>query len=546
MHTISRFCGNLAKPLSLACLIVMLSWGQSRAADQLAANAVRRPAEIQQEAQVSAELVTVNGFSFTGNTAIGTLELQPLLAGYVGQACGLEKLRQAADRVTAEYHRRGMTLATAYIPPQQIEGGIVTIAVVEGRIGQIMIEGNKNYSASFIRRFLTAGKTDESPTVESLEKGLLLLNSNFTDLKVIANIVPGREPGTSDVHIKVEDKTPLHLTLSGNNYGSKYVSRMRYSAQADWVNALSPGAHMVVGATLGEQPKNMKVFSGSYEIPVNSDGTMFGITGYSGNFEVGKDFAELGIHNKENSEELYISHPLLKRRLSSLTGKLGFRAADAKFYLLDEISKKDNTRVVYAQIQADQTFLAGRSLFDLTLSKGLGTAMGGSGTDEETPVSRQNASNDFYRINAGFLRLQPFNDVFSTLVRVSVQWTTDNLLAGEEWLIGGVNSVHGYTAGEASGDKGYSASLSLRAMPLEKKELLQLAAYLDYGYAYKRFVQIGSSKKNDLAGVGFGVSTHVESFAKTDLRLDVGFPLKPSENYLKESPIVYLETAFRF
>lgn len=546
MPTMFRFCINVVKPLSLVCIGVMLSWGQSLAVEQLAANTVRRPAEARQDVQVADDLVVVKGFSFTGNTGIGSSELQGLLAGYVDQTCGLERLRQAADKVTAEYQRRGFTLAKAYIPQQQIESGIITISVVEGRIGQIVIEGNTNYSSNFIRRYINGGDPDRQLTIEQLERGLLLLNSKFTDLKVSANIEPGKEQGTADVQIKVEDRAPLHLTLSSNNYGSKYVSRFRFGAQGEWVNAVIPGAKLTASTMIGEQPENMKVISGSYEFPVNSVGTTIGVSAFDGNFDMGKDFEELGIHNQETSGEFFISQPLIKRRLSSLSAKLGFRVADTRYYYLDELSGKDKTRAVFAQLLGDQFNWGGRSYFSLLCSQGLGTSFGGSDANEVLPPSRQNSSNAFTRINFDLGRFQPISEVFSTILRISAQWSDSALMAGEEWLIGGVNSVHGYTSGEASGDRGYMTSLSVTAAPLEKKGLLQISTYLDHGFAYKKYYSIGSTQTHELTGIGLGVASHFDTVASTDVRLDIGIPLTSSTNYQSEKPVIYLETAFRF
>ncbi|NTV21909.1 MAG: ShlB/FhaC/HecB family hemolysin secretion/activation protein [Chlorobium limicola] len=541
-----RFSHTLFKTISLTCVSVFLGWGLANASDQFAEKTVRRPAEVQRDFPVPSDRILVSGFTFSGNVSLSTAELQVLLSGYVGQSCDLQKLREAASTVTDAYRRRGMTLAKAYVPPQKIEGGVVNISVLEGRIGVLSVEGNRNYSTGFVRNILTSGHPERALTVEQLEKGLLLLNSNFADLKATANFSPGKEPGTSDVVVRVEDRSPFHVTLSGNNYGSEYVSRFRYSVQAEWVDALISGAHLAVSTTLGENIDDMNVVSGSYTFPVNSVGTMIALSAFDGNFDIGKDFAELGIHNEETSWDIGISHPLFKRRHATLTGKIGFRSSDARYYLLDELSSRDHVRVVYAQLQADQVFLGGRNFYDLTVSRGIGSALGGSGKEENIPTSRAFASNDFTRINLGIARYQPLSDVFSAVVRISGQWSDDNLVAGEQWLIGGVNSVHGYALGEASGDKGYLTSLALRVSPLVKKDLLQFAAYLDYGYSSSKYFVEGSKRQHELAGFGFGVASHLDTFASTDLRLDVGFPIDPSSNYLDESPVIYFETALRF
>lgn len=535
------------KPISLACLGLILSGGNLQATEQLALNTIRRPSEVErQEVKPPADAVLVKGFAFTGNTLVSTAELDVLLSSYIGQTCGLDKLREAAARITEEYHRRGMSLAKAYVPAQQIDGGIVNIAVLEGRIGRLSIEGNRNYSTNFIRRYLTAGNPERQLTIEQLEKGLLLLNSNFTDLKVTANFVPGKEPGTVDVMVKVEDEFPLRLTITSNNYGSENVSRFRFGAQGEWVNALIPGSKLTLSALVGDQPDTMDVVSGSYEMPINSLGTTIGGSGYIGNFDMGKEFAELGIHSDEKSVDAFISHPLIRRRMSNLSVKAGARASNTWSYYLDGLSSGDKTRAIYLQFMGDQVFWGGRGFFGLTWNQGLGTSFGGSSGTASLPTSRTNSSNEFSRINLDLGRYQPLSDVFSATLRMSGQWSESSLMIGEEWSIGGVNSVHGYASGEASGDKGYMASLAITAAPLEKPEQLRISAYLDHGYAFKQYCSTGSTQVHELTGVGLGFASHLDYFSGTDLRLDIGMPLSPSDNYLNESPIIYFETAFRF
>lgn len=531
--------------IGLPAVFLLLSSGNVSFADENV-NAAVNPGMLQQHHSDidRPNTIVVNGFGFSGNVSISSADLHRLLSSYVGQECDLGKLREASNRVTEEYHRRGLTLAKAFIPPQSIVGGIVRVMIVEGRIGKISIEGNKNYSSSFILSHLTGGGEGPGLSLNCLEKGLLHLNQDFTDLKVTANFVPGREPGTTDIHVKVDDSSPVHATIYGNNYGSDYVSRYRFGANIEWVNSLIPGGHLIVGGLIGDNPDHMKVFSGSYEFPVNSCGTMVGLSAFDGSFDVGKDFADLGIHDHEISGNIYIRQPLSRSRGSRLFGKFGFRAAEAKYYLLDAISSRDNTRAAYLELQGDKVFAGGRGLADLTISKGLGGMFGG--TDPGDPyASRIDASNDFTKLNLDLARYQPVSDIFSALFRVSGQWSGDNLLAGEEWLIGGLNSVHGYSIGEGSGDKGYSASFSLRANPLKNRESLQLAAFIDYGYAYKHLISPGSNHTTELTGVGLGISSHLMTIAPTDLRFDIGFPLNPSSNFLNDNPVLYFEASIR-
>ena len=73
--------------------------------------------------------------------------------------CGLR------SRATCYYRKKGCTLALAYVPQQEVKFGVVELAVLEGRIGDITVSGNKYYSSSFIKgHFAQAWKTTSPET----------------------------------------------------------------------------------------------------------------------------------------------------------------------------------------------------------------------------------------------------------------------------------------------------------------------------------------------------------------------------------------------
>jgi hemolysin activation/secretion protein len=103
-----------------------------------------------QPASASSALL-VKGFAFYGNTAISSDDLEEVTQPYVGQRLDLPGLEQAAEQVADYYRRKGYTLASAYVPQQDIKFGVVTIAILEGRLGDISVSGNRHYSTDFIR-----------------------------------------------------------------------------------------------------------------------------------------------------------------------------------------------------------------------------------------------------------------------------------------------------------------------------------------------------------------------------------------------------------
>ena len=489
------------------------------------------------------QTVMVNGFRFAGNTSIPTAELQMVVASYVGQSCDLRQLREAAEKVTAEYRRRGLTVAKAYLPAQQSAEGVFEITVLEGRLGEVYVEGNKNYSSEFVRAYIVRALRGPAVTSKQLESALLTLNSEFPDLKTSAVLEPGKEPGSVDIRAKVEDKRPIFGTLSLNNYGSDYVGRYRGSLQLGWINAGIPGALLSLGGIAGDKPDEMAYGNASYSVPVNHLGTKVGAMFGAGDYQVGQEFADLGMSGKSATAGVFVTHPFIRSRTFNLSGEFGFRASENKFYLLDAISSHDKTRFLYLAVNADSTNWGGKNFGTVNLSQGLGEFLGGTGSNDPL-ASRLDADNTFTRLSLSVARVQPLNDMFSIMARVSGQKSSSPLLASEEWQIGGPDSVRGYTSGECAGDDGYNASLELRFAPLANKEILQLLTFLDHGLVHRQRPTLGQKTNTDLTGVGVGARSHL-SFG-LDLRLDVGWPIDPSTNSLGEDPVIYGSAAVRF
>lgn len=535
--------------LCLGFLAAALPWSGAWAAEGPAAGDAGPPPQEKPRSGPAATAgwnsLLVKDFRFSGNNSVSGAELKQLLAGYLDQPCDLKQLREAADRVSDEYRRRGLDFTKAYVPAQAIRDGVVEIVVVEGRVGEIKVEGNRNYSGEFIQGFLRESLADGAVSSEGLERGLLLLNSEFTDLRVTANLERSQIPGAVDLRAKVEDSSPLHLSLSANNFGSEFVSRHRFGAQIDWTNALISGALLSLGGMVGEKPDNLAYGTGAYVAPVNALGTKVGINGAYGNFTVGSDFADLGIHNKEVGGGIFVSHPFIEKRALVVLSELGFRSRDAKFYLLDQLTSHDKVRLVYGELRGSHQFWGGKSLFSFNLSQGLGDWLGG--TDDDDPMaSRFEADNLFTRITPSYTRLQPLNETFSVIARLAGQWSSDSLLASEEWQVGGADSVRGYSPGEAAGDLGYRATLEFRVAPLEKKEMLQLGAFIDHGAASRREVLPGGDKNEAITGAGLGCYSYLKYYVPVSLRLEVGWPLKPSTNSLDEDPVFYFSLTTRY
>jgi len=83
--------------------------------------------------------VLVKKITVTGNTVISSGELSALARPCEGRELQFSDIRTVAERITHVYRSRGYLTSRAYIPPQDLEGGVVEIRILEGKLGGVKV-----------------------------------------------------------------------------------------------------------------------------------------------------------------------------------------------------------------------------------------------------------------------------------------------------------------------------------------------------------------------------------------------------------------------
>ena len=102
--------------------------------------------------------VVVTAFKISGNTIYPESVLLEQTKEFVGKEQTIDGLNDAATKVRAYYRERGYFLSQAYLPQQEIKGGVVEIAVIEARVGRVAVnfkEGTR-YSEGLVRGLVNA------------------------------------------------------------------------------------------------------------------------------------------------------------------------------------------------------------------------------------------------------------------------------------------------------------------------------------------------------------------------------------------------------
>ena len=496
-----------------------------------------------QDYPLSTTKVLVKAYKITETSVMATADLGSIVAPYVGREMELTDLEKVADLVTAEFRDRGYSLARAYIPTQEIKDGIVEIAVLEGRVGEIIVKGNKNYSSEFIKRGFTPVVRDGAVRQSSLEKSLLVLNE-YPDLKATAVLEAGKELGTTDIVVNVEDKLPLHLVMDYDNFGTESVSKNRFGMEVNLGRFLIvEGSSLSLRGVIGSDPKSYHYGRASYLLPINGYGTKLGFLGYGGDFDVGQELAEFNITATTWGYSPFLTHPFIRSRAQNLSSEFGFESKDAKQSILGSLFSRDKVRMLRMGLNSDWIDRTGRNFISLSIFQGLEEAFGAM-ENNDPRSSRFGADNRFTKAYVNWARVQKVMDRVSIILRGSGQASTRPLVVTEQFFIGGADSVRGYPQGESLGDDGYAVSTELRVSPLPNQDILQLAFFIDHGGVSIKDPPPGVKKHHQLTGAGYGFRLSLPY--NIDGRFDVGFPVKPAKASSGDRPTLYIQAAVRF
>src|SRR5690606_14670082 len=104
-----------------------------------------------------------------------TETLEELVRPFVGGSYNLAGLSKVTDAITDYYRKQGFAVARAVVPAQKIENGVVTLEVIEGRVGKIGARGNERYSEQFLQRW-GSPLLGRVVRVDELEERLLIID----------------------------------------------------------------------------------------------------------------------------------------------------------------------------------------------------------------------------------------------------------------------------------------------------------------------------------------------------------------------------------
>ena len=405
---------------------------------------------------------TVTSLHVTGQTRFSEAELIAATGFKPGSELSLADLRVLASKITALYNRSGYFVAQAYLPPQDIKDGVVTIAVIEGRYGKISLDNKTNVSDRVINDVLGGLDSGDPVTTAPLERRLLII-SDIPGVEVKSTLSPGSEVGTSDLTVGVTPGQRVTGSVQGDNGGNPYTGVYRLGATVNFNEPFGVG-DVLSARFLGSTTGGLVYGRLSYQAQVE-DATV-GVAYTAFEYKLGRQFSSLDASGSEQIASLYGSYPLIRSYNSNLYALLDFdfRTFQDKIGATFSITDKQAWVVMPGISGNYHDMFGGGGWTSYALIASLGSL------DIQSPLARA-VDAATARTNGGYAklffsvsRLQQLIGPLSLYGEVRGQIASKNLDVSEKMELGGAYGVRAYPEGEAYGDQGYMATLEARLL----------------------------------------------------------------------------------
>jgi hemolysin activation/secretion protein len=169
--------------------------------------------------QTGGVLLEVRQFALEGENPLSEQETQAILAPHLGRHTSLTSIEAAANALESALRARGYSFHRVIVPAQRPEGGVIRLQVLEFRIADVAVTGNQHFTNENVLRALPSLERGKSPDLGALSRELGLANEHPAK-RLTINIKESATPDHLDAEVRVVD-VPAEQTFLAFTGGTK-------------------------------------------------------------------------------------------------------------------------------------------------------------------------------------------------------------------------------------------------------------------------------------------------------------------------------------
>ncbi|MFC7288505.1 ShlB/FhaC/HecB family hemolysin secretion/activation protein [Herminiimonas glaciei] len=484
--------------------------------------------------------VAIQSVAIQGNSLFTEAKLLQAVGDVSGKSYDAAGLRELANRVSGFYHAAGYPFARAYLPPQNMQSGVLRIDVVEGRYGKVLAQGDGSLVEA-AQRFLAPLRPGSVIQSTELERVSLLMD-DLPGVRVAPIIRPGQELGTGDLAVQIERTAKYTGDVGLDNHGNRYTGRARARANLDINSPFMLGDQVNLRSLYTEE--GMWFGNVAYSMPLGVSGLRGQVSYTHTYYQLGKSFAALDANGTADVYSAGLSYPILRSQKTNLTLSATYqykKLNDKRGAVGSSNDKSSDTLPVALSFDTRDQFGGG------AVTYGAVTWTPGKLKLDQTLRSLDalsaRAEGSFNKVNLDIARIQAVTDKFNLFGRMSAQWSDENLDSSEKFGLGGPTGIRAYPVGESYGDQGWLAQFEAR---------YAVGAFVPYAFYDAGWIKTNSKpwtsadNKRSIGGYGLGVR-----FAQNQWSVDAAvawrtYGGRPESDTADHQPMGWITAGYKF
>lgn len=460
-----------------------------------------------------------------------------VLSARIGQPLTLGDLNSMVRDAVMAYRKSDLPVVDVLIPEQEITSGVLQLVIIEGRLGDVIVEGAGGAESRSLARQI---RTERGEVIREsdLTEDLNWINKH-PNRQVDLVFSPGDGYAETDVILRNESNKDLVGYVSLENSGTSDLGEARGIFGLSWTGPLFLGQDSIL----------------SYQFTTNMDGesSLYGHSGVFASYlpwrhqitllgayvDTEADFIQNGAvfdnggENKQISGRYGIPLPSFGSVSHELELGMDFKSSNSALafnqaQVFDTTSEIVQYSLGYNIVSRDQTGVW-RLDSEVVNSPGDNT---NKNTDAVFATQRAGATADYTYGVATLERDQKLAQGWTAYGRIQGQASNANLLASETLGAGGYDSVRGWEQRIVRGDSGVVASAELRTPIFYPSTFAGFAnvedgayglVFYDYGSLSASDPQPGDPNDTDKELGSVGLGFRYQRDAWFSLRVDYGF-----------------------
>ena len=421
----------------------------------------------------------IKGFEVSGDNPLSSSTTRKLFADLIGPDESLGNIQIATERLERALRVRGFSFYRVSAPPQDLSEGLVRFKITRFIVDSIRVQGNEHFSENNIRRSLPTLEVGESPNTRKLARYLAVANSNPSKETRIT-VAKGRDKGLIDTIIRVSDFEPRSITAYANNTGTGGdTGDLRLGIGLQHNNLFDRDHIVSTTITTSEEGFDaVRQLGANYQIPLYGARSTLSVFAIDSNIDSGTvaEFFEVSGSGRILGLKYSYFLPKWKGTRQTLSLQFSDKDFDNEIDFLDEpIGVDVRSRPLSLRYQAERVFDTMRINGFAEVTANL--SGGSNNTDEAYEATRTGATTDWHAWQIGGSLTRSFG-AWRLIGNLHLAESSDRLITGEQFGVGGSSSVRGFEEREFRGDRSQSLSLQMWAPPIQFG--IRFGAFVDY------------------------------------------------------------------